>query len=451
MLSLDENQSLVGPLPETLDLRNFEFPRTQVFIHGDEEFNAAEAAGRPVQPNLFVADDANVEVLYFPSDEVGIDYAVIENLPNLRELHVCRKGTGRYWQGELQWLTCQNLPKLEKLTIDGDLVWIDLSKMDDLKEINVSRCKKLDHFSIVEAPKLSSLNVRGCVKLRQIIGLDNAEQEHLAVASQIQRTQMKSRGDRKFYKNMTYSDIDLVLETINEGVKAACRNGDYYLSAYEPDTPCNGKESDAKFKPYRFDLLRPLEAVYTGGTGETYPYSMRLIQFDWKDQKEWCCSSTGNSSQEECLDYALECESMGMLRVPNRPKPTNRQIYAFLIELAATIPLNFRRVRKIFIHDGLIDAHTQASYAKQLDALDHYQLVSELSADVDLCVVPINGDSTREIRKSHPVYVGHNLIDLSDLDRFISRLAEDKRLQSAALFWQVGTLACSVKGVPSHP
>jgi hypothetical protein len=414
---LDERQCLIGPLPRTLDLRAYKFPATKVFIHDYEEHAAAESAGRPVQPNCFIAGDDTVEVLYLPADEVGLWYVVIENLPNLRELHVCVREERRARWFNLKWLTCQNLPRLQRLTAQGALVWIDLLNMNALQRVDVTKCRRLDHFRIVNAPTLRRVNVRGCVKLRKIEGLNEGEQQRLGVDAQIQRMQAKSRRDRKLYRNMTYTDVDLVLGAINDGVKAACRNGDYSFDPQNVLGRCDGKEDDSAFEPFRFDLLRPLEAVYTGGTGEIYEYESLNIHFDWNNGKEWCSHSIGNSSQEDCLKYALHWESMTPPMIPERPKPTERQLLEFFATAVDTVPYDFRYVRTVYVDaKAALSSEWRAEYERRLMPFN-FSLVAKRSANVDLWVVYDIDDESQ-----WRVCCGRNvLID----ERYLERIATE--------------------------
>lgn len=292
-LSLNEKQVLVGDYPKILDLRKYTF-ENKTFLHLSEEFELAEAEGRPPQPNISVSGSDSVEVIHFPG--YGYDYAVVEHLPNLKELHVHE---GEWGGGGPTWLICQNLPRLEKIVIDGtDVRWLQLENVAVLNSIDVSGCEKLDYFSIKSAPKLKVINVDGCIKLRKVLDLNPAAQRRLGIARQIKAVQKSSRRDQKIYDNMTITDIDMVLANINYGAKLATRKGLFPENEF-----CYGREDDPKFKSFSFELLRPLEYVYTGGTGETYAYD--FLCHDYSRSGHGISSSEGNSNQEDCLDRAL--------------------------------------------------------------------------------------------------------------------------------------------------
>ena len=66
---------------------------------------------------------------------------------------------------------------------------------------------------------------------------------------------------------------------------------------------CYGRENDPDFRSFSFNLLQPLEHVYTGGTGETYAYD--FLCHDYSRHGYGVSSSKGYSNQEDCLDSAL--------------------------------------------------------------------------------------------------------------------------------------------------
>ncbi len=154
-LMLDKCRNLIGDYPRILDLRELEFD-IEILSHLDQEFESAEKEGRLVQANVRVSENRNVEVIYFPYDCVGIDYAVIENLPNLTELIVCSKDSSRQrlvrLSEELKWLICRNLPKLKKITIGGGIKWLQIEKAVALETIDVGECKALSYFGSMTFP-----------------------------------------------------------------------------------------------------------------------------------------------------------------------------------------------------------------------------------------------------------------------------------------------------------
>lgn len=305
-LSLNSKQVLVGDYPKILDLRKYTF-EPKIFLHLSDEFNKAAKEGRPPQPNICIANNNCVETVYFPCDEIGYDYAVFSNLPNLKELYICRKDEHSIWSGELKWLICKNLPNLRKIAIEGDVRWLELEDIPSLEIVDVSKCNSLDYFSIKNAHALKRVNVKSCKKLREISDLSEEFKNKLGITKQIQKTQEKSKRDGKIYKNMTFTDIDYLLENINLGAKLATRRGLFPMDEFDRTNTgfCYGRESDPDFRSFSFDLLQPLAHVYTGGTGVIYVYD--FLCHDYSRHGYGICSSEGYSSQENCLDSALHC------------------------------------------------------------------------------------------------------------------------------------------------
>jgi hypothetical protein len=272
--------------------------KTKVFLHMQDAFKQAAAEGRPPQPNICVANDGVLEVLHFPSDAVGVEYAVIENLPNLREVHIGPAKPGALSLVNLRWLILQNLPKLESITVDGGLRWLDIHSVPALSAIDVRKAKSLDHFCVTDSPSLANLQIEGCAKLRNIVGISESDETRLFVRQQITSNQAASRFDGTMYPDMTFTDVDHVMTVINQGAKLATVAG-----KLDPDF-CYGQELNPDFNRFSFRLLRPLEHVYTGGTGEIYPYE--AIGYDYSKKLGFgVVSSRGCSSQEDCLDHAL--------------------------------------------------------------------------------------------------------------------------------------------------
>jgi len=380
---LDRQQCLIGPLPAVLDLRTHSLA-TKIFIHDWETHTKAEAEGRPVQPNLFVADDENLETLYFPADDIGVDYAVIENLPNLKELYVCGKEEDHVWHRShvLQWLICRNLPNLRRVTVQCEiLVWLDLLDLDSVETVVVTKSPMLDHFRIEGVPKLKSVQVGGCVKLREIKGMSAADHDRLQITRQIQRMQAKSRRNRKIYSNMTYTDVD---------------------------------------------LMRPLEWVYTGGTGETYAYDAQNWRYDWKDGKPWCVLSMGCSSQESCLEQLIDFGG-NFLRIPTCTDPGREQILKFFAKSADTVPLDFWRTRTVYADAKALSAKERVEYEKRLKPFN-YSFVAKRTAEVDLWVVYDIDDERR-----HRACRGRNvLVNDLDLRNFVDDLEQMNLLKTFA-------------------
>ncbi len=322
-LKINRSNVLIGDFPKVLDLRNCDLnlpPKT--YIHFEKDFKRAERMGKPPNASFYVCGNESLEVLYLPSDVVGFDYVVIENLPNLQELHICRRGNR--WSGNLQWLICRNLPNLKKITADADVLrWLQLGGMDSLESVDVSKADRLDYFSIRSAPVLKQVNVSGCKKLRGILDMSSDTQHTLGITRQIEENQAESRRDGKSYDNMTFSDVDNVLSNLNRAAKLATRQN------LLPDDYCFGQENRSEFNRFSIHRLRPLEAVYTGGTGETYFYDFQA--HDHINGKDGICSSEGSSELEDCLlaalnhmvDLGLEVPGLGDLEVKRRRTKSN--------------------------------------------------------------------------------------------------------------------------------
>ena len=340
VLRLNDAQILCGAYPKILDLRRHEL-NTKIFMHLSSEFEAAQREGRLPQPNICISDSDIVETLCIPSDDSGIQYAVVENMPNLKEIYVSR---GSNWNGTLYWLICRNLPSLEMIAVaDGDLRWLQIEGMPSLTSIDVGNCQKLDYFSVRKAPKIQKIDIRKCKKLRRIDGLTPKALERLGIANQISAIQAKSKRNLKIYKGMTFTDLDLVLSNINIGTKEATRRcllGDLDESELKSDF-CYGRENDRKFDPFSYKLLRPLEWVYTGGTGELYPYEFNA--HDFINGRYGIVSSEGDFEPEGCLEEALSYVDNFRIYVPKVHEASDKTTLEFLNKLAAEASIERRR------------------------------------------------------------------------------------------------------------
>lgn len=312
---------------EVLDFRGLDFDR-EFFGYGREDYAQAATSGGFVKPVVCISNEINVKIIYFPLDW---DYVVFDNLPNLEELHIgYGNGSKKYLFRNLQWMICRNLPNLKKITINCDLMrWLQIDGAESLQSIDLSKAGAIDFLSISNAPSVKEIDVKGCKKLKEASGMDQAKQSELGVTSQIDDMQAKSKCDGTLYKNMTFTDVEHVLWTINYGVKIASLKG---LFQGDEDT-CYGREDDPDFNNFSFALLRPLEFVYTGGTGETYAYE--VLCHDYSNGQYGAYDSVGNGTQEDCLDYALHTLSCMYLDIPGKQDPTNKQILAFLKKLVA--------------------------------------------------------------------------------------------------------------------
>ena len=311
---------------EILDFRELEFDQ-ECFGYGEADYKKAAISGDLLQPAVCIANDVNVKIIYFPPKW---DYVVFDNLPNLEELHVCVIDSKDKWATlfhSLQWMICRNLPNLKKITINCNVMrWLEIDGAKALQSIDLRKAVAIDYFCILNAPSVEKINIKGCNKIREISGMHPAKQNELGVTSQIEDMQAKSKHDGTLYKNMTFTDVEHVLWTINYGVKIASLKG--FL---RDEDACYGREDDPDFNSFSFHLLRPLEYVYTGGTGETYAYA--VLCHDYSNGEYGAYDSVGNSTQEDCLGYALHTLSCMDLNIPGKRDPTEKQILNFLKKL----------------------------------------------------------------------------------------------------------------------
>ena len=316
---------------EILDFRGVDFER-EFFGYGDTDYKPAAASGGLLKPVVCISNDKDVRVIHFPPDW---DYVVFDNLLNLEELHIGSENPKDTLFHSLQWMFCRSLPNLKKITINCNVMrWLEIDGAESLQSIDLSKAGAIDFLSILNAPPVKEIDVEGCKKLKEISGMHLSKQSELGVTDQIESMQAKSKYDGTLYKNMTFTDVEHVLWTINYGMKIASLKG---LFQGDEDI-CYGREDDPDFNNFSFHLLRPLEFVYTGGTGEAYAYE--VLCHDYLNGKYGAYTGVGNRTQEECLDYALHTLSCTDLSIPGRQDPTNKQILKFLNALVAEEPLS---------------------------------------------------------------------------------------------------------------
>ena len=296
-LRLDKRQVLNGPYSEILDLRKHRFETKTGQQHRYERSLEPDGTAHS-QPDIRISGSDTVEVLYFPSDTVSFNYAVIEDLPNLRELHVISIDHSFFF--ELKWLVCRNLPRLQRVTVSGGINWLQLEGTPSLTSIDAGACEKLDYFSIEPTSKLKHINIAKCRKLRDIIGLKATIKKKLNVVGQIEICQKESRRDYVIYKNMTYTDVDMVLSNLDKGAKEATRQGLFRKEGEDDLGFCEGLENDGQFKCFVIKPLPHNEAIYSGG--DIFSYSL-LKPYNYQNEHQ---SVEGFSSPEQCLDEALE-------------------------------------------------------------------------------------------------------------------------------------------------
>lgn len=315
-LSLNTKQVLVGDYPRVLDLRKYTF-ETEMFTNSWKELDLAYKEGRPPQPNISVSGNSSVEVLHLPDD--AYDYVVVQNLPNLKPLYIHR---GPCKGANPTWLICKDLPRLERIVAKGaGMRWLELENLSGLISIDASGCDKLDYFSITKAPRIEIINLDGCRKLSKVLGLGPTAQKRLGIAKQIAAVQHSSRRDMKIYDDMAITDIEMVLANINRGAKLAERRCPYMPS-------CADEFKDkSDCEQYEFNLLRPLEYVQTGGTGESYCY-----EFIFGDESG--ITNQGNHTPEDCLREALRHVVSDLVQ-PFANAATEEQVLVYLNLLVA--------------------------------------------------------------------------------------------------------------------
>ena len=309
---IDKKCNLSGPYPEILNLCSEHYLELDFSL----------------EPKIVIADDKNVKRIIAPSDQIGISYILIKDLPNLEEV-VIQGGFHNSFQC-LQWVALQNCPVLEKVSVEGDVISLAITGSASLEFLDISGCKAIDHVVVSPALERLKIDARGCLKLREVIGLNDDLQISSGLLDQISENQKSSRLDGNIYDCMTLTDIDLVKDLINEGVKALSRIGQlpsengliagfYGLQAMEKN-----------FIPYDFRILSPLETVYTGGTGETYGYvsmersSSTEVIIGFGDEV------AGNKSPEDCLRYMLHSIRMLASHLPQVNESTNQDLLEFL-------------------------------------------------------------------------------------------------------------------------
>jgi hypothetical protein len=318
-------RSLVGPFPEEIDFVDGPFPDL------NSEF-------RPI--TAVIENDPRIRKLRFPSEQSDLYCLEIRGLTALEELIVECESSSEL-EGALQWIRLENNPLLKFIKIRGGVRSLEIMGCPSLVDLDVSECVNLDRLVISKPNSELNLNIEGCIKLRDIPGLDAGYSRREDLLKKIESNQIVSRRDGTIYDCMTFTDIDIVSDLINEGVKAMSRRrvlspdigdsilGAFYLAAY-----------DSNFKPYPYRILEPLEPVYTGGTGETYSYvfverDVSSEDFSFQDEE-----GAGNSTPEDCLEYMLHWARMGLMHVPGIRESSDEQLLAILKDVVAKTPVN---------------------------------------------------------------------------------------------------------------
>lgn len=282
--------------------------------------------------NLRIADDTTIEILNFPNENDNYDFAVVENLPNLKELHIAaRDVTPSKEKTWLKWLICRNLPKLKKVVISGGLMWLEIDSAENLKLIDVGQCKKLEHFSVKSAPALEKIIIKNCRKLRCIADLDLATQERMGITKQINLIQSKSRYENSIYKDMTYRDVEALAHLINTKIKLAAEQG--YLGEGKYSRLIGEGANAPAYTPFSFELLGPLEHVPTDGIDHLYPSPYAFYESDYDGDR----NAFGKNTQENCLKQMLNCASDLDSIMPTGERPKERDVLVFFSRLKKSI------------------------------------------------------------------------------------------------------------------
>ena len=283
---LDKDGELIGPYPEMIDLLD------------SRVLNPPLSADQ----TLRIANDSSVRRLNLSCNVSDAAFLTINDLPALEELSIV--GVPDAYLENFLWVYIGSVPSLRTVTINGRVRSLNIQNAGELRSLGVGACIDLYGLSLIGVHPKINIDVLGCLKLRQVHGITLDGPELNVLEGQINRNQESSRYNGVLYESMTFTDVDLVQNAINEGVKALSRSGilkdDRSLLGYYGD-----KADDADFKPYSYRLLEPLESVYTGGTGETYSFAVVDSDVSREDQEVTEEDYIGVGSPEEALGYML--------------------------------------------------------------------------------------------------------------------------------------------------
>lgn len=271
-------------------------------IIDDYEYNSRKIFHIDSAPQLLISNINKIESLIINVKYIGDSYLLIENLPHLKVLELY-DDVKKFTSWGLKWLVCRNLPSLEKVVINCKLRWIEFEGVPELRSACLNGSKELAYLAILGKNNLESLDVIGCKHLREVVFSDPEKHERLNVSSKILDVQNKSRDIVKLSSSMTFTEVDKAFEVVNEGFKIAVRNN--LLKKMDDGVDlCYGRENDPDFRPFSFRVLRPLEPVYTGGTGENYVFEQ--LSHDYLNGNYGVWSSMGCHSPEDCLKQSLQ-------------------------------------------------------------------------------------------------------------------------------------------------
>lgn len=354
-----DDRRLIGPLPDMVDLSEFRF-----LLNYSEE------------PVMVISDDARVKSITLPCNVVGANHLVISNLTSLEELNLVGEPSGIF--ESYQWVTISNTPLLRRVFLNGGVRSLSIKSTPSLEYLDVGGCSGIDYVGFLDVPENFKINANGCPKLQRIIGIDQNLGGSSVLSDQIKNNQKNSLKDGSIYECMTYTDIDVVEDILNEGVKALSRRrmlssdngsmlGRYDIMAFDPE-----------FKPYSYRILEPLEPVYTGGTGETYPYVFMESSVDADDLEISLDDGAGNTSPEECLRYMLHWTRMGISNSPHLEDSSDEELLEFLKGAAESNYFEEDQEIKIYL-----SAHIDSANAQEFLDLSSGLNISLITEEVD--------------------------------------------------------------------
>lgn len=310
---IDEYCNIIEPYPEVID------------FCGEHDLDL----DFDLDPKIYLSDDHNLKKITAPSNEIGISYIDIRNLPNLEEIIIDGEFTKH--SNYLQWVEIEDCPSLKKISIRGGVISLSICDNESLECLDINGCKAIDHVFISSPSEKLKIDARGCLKLRKVLGLNDYLQKSSGLLDQIIENQKSSREDGCIYDCMTFTDVDFVEKLINEGVKALSRMS---LSSSEDlsDFDRYGQlAKDKNFNPFGYRILSPLEPVYTGGTGETYGYVSTQRFADRDGVSSYEEEIAGNTSPEDCLRYMLHTIRMMDSGIPGIDKYTDNELLEFFL------------------------------------------------------------------------------------------------------------------------
>lgn len=312
-VKFDSQRRLLGPYPKSIDLAELPMP----------EMDFANPS------KIVIENDENLEELTILGDMTGVAFAEIESLSALKTLRVSCAAKKPYFQ-TLQWINLQDLGALNKIVVQGGVKALNISNAPMLKELDVSGCPSLELLSVEGDTSLTLIKLEGCVKLRAVHGLAAGSFAALQASTQITANQVGTSESNGLYENMTFTDVDKILDLINRGLKQASLKG--MLPDWSGETGLYGDSaSDPNFMPLGYRLLAPLEEVYTGGTGETYAFSATLRYGDLDDS---VVDEVGNLSVEKCIEYLLQAASQFEWSIAGDNYITEESVLSQLTKLA---------------------------------------------------------------------------------------------------------------------